>query len=150
MSSLTTRILTDFLRRASGKPFEWGQSDCSLFLADWWLHIHGSDPAAHLRGTYSTAEQKDVVVAAQRGLQRLLTLIAARAGAQRTRTPNTGDFGLIAAGGKPYGAICTGRVAGKSCWVVRSESGLAFLTNPRILRAWSIDELGQDISTSAV
>lgn len=134
-----TRTLSDFLRRASERPFEWGQSDCSLLLADWWLHIHGNDPAAWLRGTYANAEQKDEVLVQHRGLQRLVTRIAAQAGASRTRTPTTGDFGLIAVDGKPYGAICTGRVAGKACWVVRSESGLAFLTNPRTLRAWSID-----------
>jgi hypothetical protein len=68
----------------------------------------------------------------------LVTAIAHQAGASRTREPATGDFGLIAVGGRPYGAICTGRMAGKTCWAVRSETGVTFLTNPRLLRAWSI------------
>lgn len=140
---MNTRTLSEFLQREAGRPFEWGRSDCSLFLADWWRHVHGTDPAAHLRGAYRTAQGKDAVLAANRGLQRLVTAIAAKAGASRTTTPNTGDFGLIAIGGKPYGAICTGRVGAKACWAVRSEAGVTFLTNPRILRAWSINDVGQ-------
>ena len=145
----SARALSEFLRKQSGRPFEWGSSDCSLFLADWWRHVHGADPAAHLRGTYSTPEGKDAVLRQHRNLQRLVTAVAAQAGAPRTRAPNTGDFGLIAVAGRPYGAICTGRVAGKSCWVARSETGLTFLTNPRILRAWSIN-VGQDFSPSTL
>ena len=144
----STRTLSEFLRKAAG-PVKWGHDDCCMQIANWWRHIHGIDPAAHLRGTYSTVEGKDAVLAANRNLQRLVTAVAAQAGAPRTRAPNTGDFGLIAVAGRPYGAICTGRVAGKSCWVARSETGLTFLTNPRILRAWSIN-VGQDFSPSTL
>jgi hypothetical protein len=144
---MTPRELTKFLQVEMSRPFEWGQSDCCMSIANLWRHVHGNDPAAWLRGTYSTVTGKDATVAANRGLQRLVTRIAANAGAARTPQPNTGDFGLIVVGGKPFGAICTGRVGSKVCWAVRSETGFAFLTNPRILRAWSIHELGQDIST---
>lgn len=137
--TVSTRVLSEFLQREAGRSFEWGRSDCSLFIANWWLQVHGTDPAHWLRGTYSTAEQKDAVLAANRNLQRLVTRIAGAVKAPRTRTPTTGDFGIIAVAGRPYGAICTGRVAGKACWAVRSETGLTFLTNPRILRAWSIN-----------
>lgn len=135
---IATRTLTEFLIRQSGRPFEWGKSDCSLLLADWWLHIHGTDPAHWLRGTYSGSGGKDAVLATHGGLQRLVSRVASEAGASRTDEPATGDFGVIAVGDTPYGAICTGRMAGKTCWAVRSEKGVAFLTNPRILRAWSI------------
>lgn len=114
-----------------------------MLLANWWRRNHGVDPAAWLRGTYRTADEKDAVLQQHRGLQRLVTRIAVEAGAARTRNPTTGDIGLVALGGKPYGAICTGRVAGKTCWAARSETGLTFLTNPRILRAWSINDVGQ-------
>lgn len=147
--TVTTRTLSEFLRKATG-PVKWGRDDCCMQIANWWRHVHGNDPAAHLRGTYSSAEGKDAVLHQHRNLQRLVTTIANQAGASRTRAPNTGDFGLIAVAGRPYGAICTGRVAGKACWVVRSEIGLTFLTNPRILRAWSINELGQDFSAAEV
>lgn len=131
------RKLIEFLQGEAGRPF-WGVSDCCLVIANWWFCVHGVDPAAWLRGTYSTAAEKDAVVAQHRSLQRLVTRIASDAGAVRTRTPNIGDFGLIAVGGKPYGAICTGRVSGRTCWAVRSETGVTFLTSPRLLRAWSI------------
>lgn len=142
---ITTRTLTEFLQRESSRPFQWGQNDCSLLLANWWQHVHGVDPAAWLRGTYNTAERKDAVLIANRGLQRLVTRIARSAGASRAHKPDTGDFGLIAHGGRPYGAICTGRVGAMACWAVRSETGVAFLTNPRILRAWSIN-VGHDLA----
>lgn len=135
------RKLIEFLKAETARPFQWGNNDCSLLLANWWRANHGADPADWLRGTYSTAEQKDAVLLQHRGLQRLVTAIAKRAGASRTAAPSTGDFGLIAIGGRPYGAICTGRVAGKACWAARSETGVTFLTNPRILRAWSIHDV---------
>lgn len=142
---IATRTLTEFLLVEGGRPFEWGRNDCSMLLANWWRHIHGSDPAGWLRGTYATAEQKDAVLVANRGLQRLVARIASSAGAPRTAAPSVGDFGLIAVGGRPYGAICTGRVGSGACWAIRSETGIAFLTNPRILRAWSIN-VGHDLA----
>jgi len=144
------KSLIAFLRLESETPFAWGHSDCSMLLANWFRHVHGVDPAPWLRGTYSTQKEKLAVLAANRGLQRLVTRIARAAGCSRTTHPVTGDFGLIAVRGQPFGAICTGRLGLGSCWVTRSERGLTFLTNPRILRAWSIHELGQDFSTGAV
>ena len=41
-----------FLHRYAGRPFIWGECDCCLMIADWFLHLHGRDPAAHLRWTY--------------------------------------------------------------------------------------------------
>lgn len=141
----TTRTLTEFLQEQAGRPFEWGRSDCSLLLADWWLCIHGTDPAPWLRGSYSSADEKDALLTQHGGLQRLVTSLAREIGAPRTTEPTTGDFGVIAVGDTPYGAICTGRMVGKTCWAARSDRGVAFLTNPRILQAWSINvdrELG--------
>lgn len=136
--------LIRFLRESAGRPFAYGEDDCSLWLADWWRANRGVDPAAHLRRTYATAEEKDALVRRHRGLQRLVTDIARQAGAQRTKAPTTGDFGLIVVQGRPYGAICSG-MAGKALfWAVRAiEPGVVFLTNPRILRAWSINDVGQ-------
>ena len=144
-----TRCLIEFLKKQSATPFKWGQSDCSLMLADWWQANHGMDPAAWLRGSYNGAEGKDAVLVANRGLRRLVTRIANEAGAPCTRTPNTGDFGLIAVGGRPYGAICTGRVSDRACWAVRSDNGVTFLTNPRTLRAWSINGVGQNLEAAS-
>ena len=142
------RTLTEFLVTEANRPFKWGRNDCSMMLANWWRHVHSTDPATWLRGTYSNREQKDVVISANRGLQRLVTRIAREAGAPRTPYPTLGDFGLIAVGGQPYGAICTGRVASKACWAVRSEAGVTFLTNPRILRAWSINDVGCNLAAA--
>lgn len=131
--------LIHFLRKSAEKPFAYGTEDCCLWLANWWKFNHGTDPAHWLRGTYSTEASKDAIIAEHRGLQRLVTRIAREAGAVRTYAPTTGDFGLIALQGRPYGAICSGVVGGVPHWVVRAiEPSHVALSNQRILRAWSI------------
>jgi hypothetical protein len=132
--------LIEFLHESAGRPFAYGRNDCSLFLADWWRCVHGVDPAAELRRRYSDEAGKDALVAQERGLQRLVSRLARSVGARRVRQPGTGDFGLIVHGGKPYGAICTGRVGAGLCWAIRSDTGVAFLTNPRVLQAWAIND----------
>ena len=41
--------------RAHRTPFAWGGQDCCLWAADSALALTGQDPAADLRGTYTTA-----------------------------------------------------------------------------------------------
>lgn len=133
------RRLIAFLHDSAERPFAYGRNDCCLFLADWWRLLHGADPAAELRGRYADETGKDDLLAQERGLQRLVARVARRAGAVRTASPTTGDFGLIAREGNPYGAICTGKAGDALCWAIRSETGVAFLTNPRVLQAWAIN-----------
>lgn len=131
--------LQAFLRESAGREFAYGSDDCCLWLSDWWQRVHGADPADWLRGTYQTAAEKTAVVIQHRGLQRLVTSIAASAGAARTASPATGDFGLIVVNGQPYGGICAGNAGAGRFWSVRAiDPGVVFLTNPRVLRAWSI------------
>ena len=46
--------LIAFLSERRGRPFAWGSNDCCLFAADWIRTATGYDPAAKVRGTYST------------------------------------------------------------------------------------------------
>jgi hypothetical protein len=47
--------LNALLHRWAAAPFVWGQLDCALGIADWYLYLHDLDPAAHLRGQYHDA-----------------------------------------------------------------------------------------------
>lgn len=133
------RKLIEFLHDSAGRPFAYGQSDCTMFLANWWRRVHDVDPAADYRGRYSDDASKDELLAQEHGLQRLVARLARAAGSRRVSAPALGDFGLIAHDGKPYGAICAGRAGDAVCWAIRSPNGMSFLSNPRILQAWSIN-----------
>lgn len=85
---MDTRTQIAFLQKASGRAFKWGQEDCALFLANWWRHVHGTDPAAWLRGGYDSEDGAAAIIAANRGLQR----VALEAGAVRTREPVRGSL----------------------------------------------------------
>lgn len=124
----------EFISRYVDAPFVWGQSDCALFLADWWQENHGSDPASHLRGTYSTEAGKSDIVSARGSLALLVDDICRSISAREISIHaelKPGDFGIIAPG---VGAIFTGEY-----WAARSEMGLVLTQRARIWRVWSID-----------
>jgi len=121
--------LAAFLQRYVGRPFAWGD-DCGLFLADWWQECHGVDPAADLRGTYNSEQEKIAIVHGRGGILRVVSGYAEAVGAERTRELAPGCFGVIRPG---VGAIRT-----SGYWVVRSPAGIAFLKEAVAWRVWSI------------
>lgn len=123
-----------FVERYMASPMQWGVDDCSLFIADWWRENHGSDPAAHLRSTYSTEAEKEAIVSDAGGLLRLVGGIAKAVGAKPARRARVGDFGVIAVGGNAIAAI----FAGGGFWAARSNDGVAFTRDARPLRVWTI------------
>lgn len=124
--------LIDFLTRYAERPFVWGQDDCSLFLADWWMEVHGVDPAASLRGSYDSQETCHKVLFWRGGLVCVVSGLAKTVGAVRTRNPQDGDFAVIRVRNKVVGAIRVGEF-----WAVRNEQ-IGFVSDARVLRAWSI------------
>lgn len=47
-----TNNFIEFLPYYRRRPFEWGQCDCCLFVANWVQKMCGFDPSAELRGRY--------------------------------------------------------------------------------------------------
>lgn len=121
--------LAVFLQRYVGRPFAWGD-DCGLFLADWWLECHGVDPAATLRGTYGTEQDKIALLEARGGILKVVSGCATAVGAKRTRQIVPGCFGVIRPG--------IGAIRSTGYWVVRSPAGIAFLKEAVAWRVWSI------------
>lgn len=126
--------LDEFIARHVDVPFVWGKADCALFLADWWRENHGTDPASHLRGAYSTEIEKSDIVSRGGSLVLLVDRICTNIGARevfRHSEIKPGDFGIIAPG---VGAIFTGEY-----WAARAETGLILTQRARVWRVWSID-----------
>lgn len=113
--------LPAFIADYGARPHEWSVVDCSIVLADWGLANGYPDVAAHLRGTYATAEGCRAVIEAAGGVLALVTGCAATAGLDAIARPEPGAVGVIGAAGNIYrqwGAIFDG--AG---WQVRLGSG---------------------------
>lgn len=132
--------LNEFLRAAARRPFEWGVCDCCLFLADWIAWRDGLDPAAELRGSYSTEREMRRLLKARGGIERVVGDCARRAGLVPIAEPAAGDVGLVKVAialwrGRgvlvPLGAIAVGR----GLWAIKPRRGLMVQKFPT-LRAW--------------
>lgn len=71
--------------------------DCTTFAASWVLEATGRDPAASLRGTYSTAEGAEDILRAYGGAEGLVEDKLSRLGFARTSEPVDGDVGIVRA-----------------------------------------------------
>lgn len=120
--------LAEFLAQASGRPYQLGQFDCGLWLADWYIVATGRpDPASAWRGTtYQSSAIKRV------------RRIIATAGLKRTKHPQRGDIGLVSV---QKGHLVGGIFSGTHWYVLIDDRGLgAVLPNRlRFVAAWRID-----------
>lgn len=100
--------LLQFFHAAAARKFAYGEFDCGLWLADWYMQATGlPDPAAHLRGCGC------------RELPRNVREIVGRLGLARTLDPVSGDIGLVSlVKGHCVGAIYCGRD-----WVMLGDNG---------------------------
>lgn len=119
---------------ARGRPFAWGSSDCCMFAADAVLACSGVDPAAAVRGTYSTQDGADVVLSQMGGLE----AVGALAGPSvPPLCAQTGDVGLVSDGEKELLAICLGPY-----WATPGPTGLGALPLRSARLAWRVAKNG--------
>ena len=112
------------------EPFAWGRNDCCLWAADAVLATTGTDHAAGLRGTYSTAAEAVRVVAELGGME----AIGARAGeAIPPMMAAEGDVGLLTIDGRDMLAVCCG-----PGWLAPSALGLALHQLDMARAAWRV------------
>lgn len=120
-------------------PWVWGQTDCSILVADWATANGFSDPAAHLRETYSTERGCGDVLQAGGGLLAVFGDCAARAGLTPLHEPQFGAVAVIGSAtrlSRQWAAIWSG-----NRWLVRhSDKQLSawvpFAAKP--LAIWSV------------
>lgn len=102
-----------------------GVDSCGLFIADWWLENHGIDPAENIRGKKNASVLSD-----GGGFVKTITAMANDVGAVETTKAVTGCFGIIGPG------VCA--IYAQGYWVARSEIGIVFNRDARVIRMWSI------------
>lgn len=128
-------IIERHLRRWAATDFVWGETDCSIVLADYVRDLTGRDGAAALRGRY--ASEADAWALGRRdGLAAIVGACAARAGLQPTTAPVRGDIGVFARGGLEFAGLCLGER-----WAVKSTEGLLFVSGASVIAAWSVERV---------
>jgi hypothetical protein len=134
--------LTRFLNHAAATPFQWGQHDCLLWLADWLAERRGLDPASELRGKYSTILQAARIVREAGGMERLVDISTRAMGISRATPGARGDIAVIRVGGEggehfgnAAGAILLGGSAALIC-----QAGLVMprLADVDLIAAWRV------------
>jgi len=101
--------LGDFTLTAA--PHVWGQSDCSLIIADWAMVNGYPDGAADLRGTYSTEAECRTVLAERGGLVATVGACASSIGLTPLHEPEFGCIAVIGSAHNParqWAAIWSG------------------------------------------
>ncbi len=107
--------LTAFLQRTWERPFVWGESDCTLWVADWCKARWGMDPAGAFRGRYSTQAEAERLTA--RGLA--VTVRPYMTFAREKEAADEGDVGVVIVDGKETSAI---RAGGQ--WLIKTPLGV--------------------------
>lgn len=74
-----------------------GGEDCTTFAASWVEEVCGTDPAAALRGTYSTKEEANLIVERAGGVGVLMAFCLDPIGLRRIQQPQDGDVGVVIA-----------------------------------------------------
>lgn len=132
--------LRAFLAEMARRPFVWGEHDCCLVVADWWLTVHGGeDPAIDFRGTYATEAEARAIIDVNYGLEAIFERMALSVGANYGPTDQSrgepGSFGVATfPDGVDRGVIATptGR------WATKAVTGI-HVTTLRPKRVWLID-----------
>ncbi|MFZ4165175.1 DUF6950 family protein [Brevundimonas sp. NPDC058933] len=127
-------MLDAFVERMAATPFVDGSSDCALTVADWVMVATGCpDPAADLRGRYTTALGRERLLKRRFGLHAVMAGCAIKAGLRPTTNPVRGDVGTIRHGRQALAAICLGER-----WAVKSSRGIDALNPDEIIFAWRV------------
>lgn len=136
LADLLERDLARFLHDAAARPFELGQHDCGLWLADWCIIRRGVDPAAPVRGRYHDQASLELLLPIG-GLPRLFDRLFRQAGLLRTIKPTIGDVAMIAfLQTAPTGAIRTAR--GYALLADGSGVGSVPADRVRLIAAWKV------------
>ncbi|KTS01969.1 hypothetical protein SB2_28020 [Methylobacterium radiotolerans] len=128
-----SEALTVFLRAGARATFVWGEIDCSLFMADWCRVRRGVDPAASLRGRYSSPAGAMRHVLRLGGFEAMARSLMAGCGFAATCAPQPGDVGLVEH--PTVGPVFAIRCA--LGWAVKSPEGVAVDEFPTVV-AWSV------------
>lgn len=128
--------LYDFLEEVREQPFAWGSRDCALTACDWIKALTGIDPAADLRGTYSTALGAARVMKERGGLEQIARDACAmhRWPEVRPAFARRGDITLYDTDSGPALGVCDGA---KSVFI-HYKSGVVLIRTMDCRIAWRV------------
>lgn len=116
-------------QRCQAEPFAWGAADCCTWAADVVEAVTGRDPAADVRGAYSSALGA-LRLARRRG--GLVQACEQRLGARvRPCMAQPGDIGMAREGRLPMLVACMG-----AAWLGQGPAGLAVVRPDAVRVAW--------------
>lgn len=129
--------MVNFLREYAGRKFQYGETDCALFLADW-LAVCGynQDPAEGIRGTYVDEYGCHRYLRENGGLLRIVARKARELRLERVDPASApaGSVGVIRYAGTHFGAIRThsGR------WAIKCNDGIFCSNRHKVVAAWRV------------
>lgn len=126
--------------------FRWGGAggdDCMTFCASWVAARTGIDPAAELRGTYSTKAGAHAVMERSGGPLAFMDAHLSNVGASRTDDPKDGDIGLVRmlTGERPEDVVVAevGAIRFGPLWASISPTGV-IARRAETVAAWRLPE----------
>lgn len=132
--------LRAFLDGAARRPFSWAEFNCCLFAAAGVAALTGTDPAAPLRGKFTTRRQAYAALKrfASGGVPEIAGKIAAALGCPEIppRLAQRGDVVLVDGTAGPALGLC----AGAAVAVLKPEGGIGYvpIVDPSLRKAWKI------------
>lgn len=127
-------LLSSYLQAGAGLPFVWGERDCCLWACDWIRARRGVDPAAPLRGRYSTGAGALRHLERGGGFELLVRRRFAIAGLLETASPKPGDVGMIETETGMRLALAIKTASG---WAAKASAGVTVAAFPCRV-AWTV------------
>lgn len=126
--------LAAFIDARRDQPFAWGGQDCFTFAADAAVALTGDDPAAAVRGEYSSEEEAEAIIGPD-GLEAWVAATMAAWGASECEPAfaQRGDMVFVAVGNQRMCGVHLGATV-----AVPGTDRLHFLPASRVLRAWVV------------
>lgn len=117
------------------REFSWGVHDCGMFAADVAQALTGEDPAAWLRGRYSSEAELEAIIVPMGGIEAAIEHTMAEFGAPECPPAyaQRGDWALVEVGND----LMTGVVLGDRV-AVPGLDRLQFVPLRKALRTWAI------------
>jgi hypothetical protein len=123
------------LHRSMAQPFQWGQSDCMMDVANYLELLTGFDCGKRFRGMYSDAASCQRVSGFLKDPIKPFADCMGEFPLKETQTPKRGDVGVVTIIHDRRETACGGIFLGKN-WAMKIYSGLSIGEVLGVLKAW--------------
>lgn len=129
-----------YVSELADRPWQWGECDCTMAVADWIKEVRGINPLAKYRGAYSTADEARETAKQAGGFVPEIGRLFDEAGMKRVMIPEDGDVAMVIVPPKfrnvlPVVGVIMAIRFGKS-WVCKGMKGVVGRTDFEPLHIW--------------